>query len=53
MHCSKRKPSVRIDYSRLNNLGFDSEEEDRKEATGDMDPSVGDVYDSVNEIGNV
>ncbi len=53
MHRSKRKASVRIDYSRLNSLGFDGEEEDGKEATSDMDPSVGDVYDSVNEVGDV
>ncbi len=50
MHRSKRKASVRIDYSHLNSLGFDSEEE---EATGDMDPSVGDVYDSVKEVSDV
>ncbi len=43
IHHLKRKALVRTDYSHLNRLGFDSEEEDRKEATGDMDPSVGDV----------
>ncbi len=53
MHHSKRKASDRIDYSRLNSLGFDSEEEDGKEATCGMDPSVDDVYDSENEVVDV